>query len=53
MQILLDPQDAGKLANVKLAIDIQGTQITLIAMQSRHLDGTYEIFHQDKFSTPE
>lgn len=53
MQILLNPQDAEKLKNVKLAIDIQGTQITLIAMQSRHLDGTYEIFHQDKFSTPE
>jgi hypothetical protein len=49
----MDPQDAGKLANVKLAIDIQGTQITLIAMQARHLDGTYEIFHQDQFSTPE
>lgn len=47
MQILLNPQDAEKLKNVKLAIDIQGTQITLIAMQPRHLDGTYEIFHQD------
>lgn len=53
MQILLNPQDAEKLKNVKLAIDIQGTQITLIAMQARQLDGTYEIFHEDKFSTPE
>ena len=53
MKILMDQQDAEKLKNVKLSIDIQGTQITLIAMQARNLDGTYEIFHQDKFSPPE
>ena len=44
--------DTFKLPNVTLAIDFDGNMITIVATQKRK-DGTYEIFHQDQFSTPE
>lgn len=52
MKIVMDRLDTFKLQDVILAIDIDGNMITIVATQKRK-DGTYEIFHQDQFSTPE
>lgn len=52
MKVVMDQLDTYKLCNVIIAIDVEGNMITLIATQKRK-DGTYEIFHQDQFSTPE
>lgn len=52
MKFLIDPDDAHKLKNVKLSLDVEDRQITIIAMQQRR-DGSYEIFHQDQFTAPE
>lgn len=52
MKIVMDQLDTYKLRNVTLAIDIDGNMITIVATQKRK-DGTYEVFHQDQFSTPE
>ena len=52
MKFLIDPEDAHKLKNVKLILDVEDRRITIIAMQQRR-DGTYEVFHQDQFSAPE
>lgn len=52
MKIVMDRLDTHKLRNVTLAIDIDGNMITIVAPQKRK-DGTYEVFHQDQFSTPE
>lgn len=52
MKIVMDQLDTYKLHNVTLAVDIDGNIITIVATQKRK-DGTYEVFHQDQFSTPE
>lgn len=52
MKIAIDQLDVYKLRNVTLSIDIDGNIITIVATQKRK-DGTYEVFHQDQFSTPE
>lgn len=52
MKFLIDPEDAHKLKNVKLTLDVEDRRITIIVMQQRR-DGTYEVFHQDQFSAPE
>lgn len=52
MKIEIDQLDTYKLRDVTLAIDIDGNMITIVATQKRK-DGTYEVFHQDQFSTPQ
>lgn len=52
MKIVMDRLDAYKLRDVTLAIDIDGNMITIFATMKRK-DGTYEVFHEDQFSTPE
>lgn len=52
MKIVMERFDTFKLHNVTLAIDIDGNMITIVATQKRK-DGTYEVFHQDQFTTPE
>lgn len=52
MKIVMDRLDTYKLRNVTLAIEIDDNVITIVATQRRK-DGTYEIFHQDQFATPE
>ena len=52
MKIVMDRLDTYKLRNVTLALEIDDNVITIAAMQRRK-DGTYEIFHQDQFATPE
>lgn len=51
MKIVMERFDTFKLPNVTLAIDVDGNMITIVATQKRK-DGTYEVFHQDQFSTP-
>lgn len=52
MKIVMDRLDTYKLRNVTLALEIDDNVITIVAVQKRK-DGTYEIFHQDQFATPE
>lgn len=57
MKILMDVNDLYKLPNVHIAFDIEeryegNAVITMVCSQKRK-DGTYEIFHQDLFATPE
>ena len=52
MKIVMDRLDTYKLRDVALAVDIDGDMITIVATQKRK-DDTYEIFHQDQFSTPQ
>lgn len=52
MKIVMDRLDTYKLHDVTLVIDIEGDRITIVATQKRK-DGTHEIFHEDRFSTPE
>jgi len=52
VKIVMERFDTFKLPNVTLAIDVDGNMIAIVATQKRK-DGTYEIFHQDQFSTPE
>ena len=52
MKIVMDRLDTYKLRGVTLAIEIDDNVITIVATQRRK-DGTYEIFHQDQFATPE
>lgn len=52
MKIVMDRLDTYKLRNVTLAVEIDDNVITIVATQRRKY-GTYEIFHQDQFATPE
>ena len=52
MKIVMDRLDTYKLRNVTLAIEIDDNVITIVATQRRK-DGTYVIFHQNQFVTPE
>ena len=52
MKILMERLDTFKLRHVTLAIDVEDNIITIVASAKRK-DGSIEIFHQDKFSTPE
>lgn len=57
MKILMDSADIGKCRDVHVSFDIEelpggGNMITMVCSQ-RHKDGTFEIFHQDTFGTPE
>lgn len=57
MKILMDSADIGKCRDVHVSFDIEelpggGNMITMVCSQRRK-DGTFEIFHQDTFWTPE
>lgn len=57
MKVLMDSLDMYKCRNVHIAFDVEerpegGAVITMVCSQRRK-DGTYEIFHQDMFGTPE
>lgn len=52
MKIMIKRLDTFKLQHVTLAINVEDKVITIVACAKRK-DGSIEIFHQDKFSTPE
>jgi hypothetical protein len=52
MKVMMERFDTFKLPDVTLGVGIEGNTITIVAQMKRK-DGTYEIFHQDQFSTQE